>query len=111
MEATAADSGWWCQCRIRDRFGDARRAHLIGKVDASAVCLRGDTDFALTANFDRWAQQVEFVLGTDSIAALRSRAEALPQTAWKRLERPAPYDTKAGTTRSRRHTRKQEVVA
>jgi hypothetical protein len=75
------------------------------------VCVRGDTDFALTAHFDRWAQQVDFVLGTDNIAALRTRAEALPETAWQRLERPAPYKTQTGRTRARRHNRKQEVVA
>jgi hypothetical protein len=78
---------------------------------APRVCVRGDTDFALTANFDRWAEQVDFVLGTDNIAALRSRAEALGEAAWKRLERPAPYETKTGTTRARRHNRKQQVVA
>jgi hypothetical protein len=78
---------------------------------AKRVCLRGDTDFALTANFDRWAEQVDFILGTDNIAALRTRAEALPETAWKRLARPARYETKTGTTRARRHNRKREVVA
>jgi hypothetical protein len=77
---------------------------------AKRVCVRGDTDFALTANFDRWARQVDFVLGTDNIAALRTRAEALPATAWKRLERPASYETTTGTTRARRHNRKREVV-
>lgn len=77
---------------------------------AKRVCVRGDTDFALTANFDRWAQQVDFVLGTDNIAALRGRAEALHASAWKRLQRAAPYETTTGTTRSRRHNRKQEVV-
>jgi hypothetical protein len=77
---------------------------------AKRVCVRGDTDFALTAHFDRWAQQVDFVLGTDNIAALRTRAEALDPSAWKRLQRPAPYETKTGTTRARRHNRKQEVV-
>lgn len=77
---------------------------------AKRVCLRGDTDFALTAHFDRWAAQVDFVLGTDNIAALRTRADALPATAWKRLERPAPYENKTGTTRARRHNRKQEVI-
>lgn len=77
---------------------------------AKRVCVRGDTDFALTANFDRWARQVDFVLGTDNIAALRTRADALPQKAWQRLERPAPYENTTGTTRARRHNRKQEVV-
>jgi hypothetical protein len=74
------------------------------------VCVRGDTDFALTAHFDRWAAQVDFVLGTDNIAALRSRAEALPAAAWRRLQRPAPYQTKTGCIRARRRNRKQEVV-
>jgi Transposase DDE domain group 1 len=78
---------------------------------APRVCVRGDTDFALTANFDRWAETVDFVLGADSIAALRARAEALDASAWKRLQRPAPYETKTGTTRARRHNRKREVVA
>ncbi len=78
---------------------------------AKRVCVRGDTDFALTANFDRWAETVDFVLGTDNIAALRTRAEALDASAWKRLERAAPYETKTGRTRARRHNRKQEVIA
>jgi hypothetical protein len=75
------------------------------------VCLRGDTDFALTAHFDRWSEQVDFVLGTDNIAALRTRAQALPEQAWKPLTRPIRYVNKTGTTRTRRHNRKQEVIA
>lgn len=77
---------------------------------AKRVCVRGDTDFSLTANFDRWAQQADFVLGTDNIAALRTRAEALDSSAWQRLQRPAPYENKTGATRARRHNRKQQVV-
>jgi hypothetical protein len=77
---------------------------------AKRVCVRGDTDFSLTANFDRWAQQVDFVLGMDNIAALRTRAEALDPSAWQRLQRPAPYENTTGTTRARRHNRKQQVV-
>jgi hypothetical protein len=87
------------------------KAIALVAAHAKRVCLRGDTDFALTAHFDRWAQQVDFVLGTDNIAALRARAEALPEQAWKRLHRPAPYETTTGTSRARRHNRKQEVVA
>ena len=78
---------------------------------AKRVCLRGDTDFALTANFDRWAETVDFVLGTDNIAALRSRAEALDASAWRRLHRPAAYQTKTGSRRARRHNRKRQVIA
>jgi DDE family transposase len=78
---------------------------------AKRVCLRGDTDFALTAHFDRWAEQADFVLGTDNIAALRTRAESLPATAWTRLHRPAPCQTKTGQARARRHNRKRQVIA
>lgn len=52
------------------------------------VRLRGDTDFSLTTNFDRWdGEGVEFVFGTDAIQTLVGRAEDLPETAWKRLQR------------------------
>jgi hypothetical protein len=77
---------------------------------AKRVCVRGDTDFSLTAHFDRWAGQVDFVLGTDNIKAMRTRAEALDPSAWQRLQRPVPYENKTGTTRARRHNRKQEIV-
>lgn len=77
---------------------------------AQRVCLRGDTDFALTGNFDRWASQIDFVLGTDNIAALRTRAQALPEVAWTQLRRPAPYQPTTTATRARRHNRKQQVV-
>jgi hypothetical protein len=93
-----------------DAAGWIDKAIALVAPHAKRVCLRGDTDFALTANFDRWAQQVDFVLGTDSIAALRTRAEALPEKAWKRLARPARYETTTGTTRTWRHNRKREVV-
>ncbi len=34
--------------------------------------------------------------------ALRADAEALDEKAWTRLDRPAPYETRTGTTRTRR---------
>ncbi|MEY8015719.1 IS1380 family transposase [Mycobacterium sp. HUMS_12744610] len=46
---------------------------------AQRVCVRGDTDFSLTAHFDDWAQRVDFVFGMDCNTALRSRAEALTE--------------------------------
>jgi Transposase DDE domain group 1 len=93
-----------------DAAGWIDKAITLVVPHAKRVCLRGDTDFALTANFDQWAAQVDFVLGTDSIAALRTRAEALPEQAWTRLHRPAPYQTTTGTRRARRHNRKREVI-
>ena len=53
------------------------------------VRLRGDTDFSLTANFDRWtAAGVEFVFGMDANPSFVARAQELGQEAWKALERP-----------------------
>jgi hypothetical protein len=52
------------------------------------VRLRGDTDFSLTANFDRWSDDgVEFVFGIDAHPSFVKRAQALPDEAWKRLRR------------------------
>jgi Transposase DDE domain group 1 len=94
-----------------DAAGWIDKAITLVAPHARRVCLRGDTDFALTAHFDRWAQQIDFVLGTDNIPALRTRAEALPEKAWKRLYRPARYQTKTGQRRARRHNRKRQVIA
>ena len=77
---------------------------------ASRVCLRGDTDFSLTAHFDRWAARVDFVFGMDASPALRSRAQALDPARWQPLHRPAPYQTATGTTRARRPNHKQNIV-
>ena len=54
---------------------------------AERTCLRGDTDFSLTTNFDRWAKRVDFIFGMDANEALRSRAEALDEDSWQRMER------------------------
>nr|WP_263399611.1 IS1380 family transposase [Saccharopolyspora pogona] len=77
---------------------------------AERVCLRGDTDFSLTAHFDRWAEKVDFVFGMDNNAALRSRAEALDEACWSRLQRPAAYEPRTGGTRARRENHKQRIV-
>ncbi len=74
-----------------DREGDQP-----GVPDAPRVCLRGDTDFSLTAHFDDWAERVDFVFGMDNTSPLRARAEALDEAAWRRLERPDPYQNRPG---------------
>jgi hypothetical protein len=74
------------------------------------VCLRGDTDFSLIANFDRWAEQVDFIFGMDANATLRSRAEALQETAWTRLDRPGRPEPVSGKTRARRDNHKKRIV-
>jgi hypothetical protein len=53
------------------------------------VRLRGDTDFALTANFDRWTGGgVEFVFGMDASPTFVQRAQELAEADWKPLVRP-----------------------
>ncbi|KZS61129.1 hypothetical protein A4G26_28245 [Mycobacterium kansasii] len=78
---------------------------------AARVCLRGDTDFSLTAHFDRWAERVDFVFGMDCNTALRSRAEALDETDWTPLQRPAAAPPRSGQRRQREPNHKRRIVA
>ena len=76
----------------------------------SAVLLRGDTDFSLTGNFDRWTEgDVKFVFGFDAISKLKALADELPEANWSKLERPAKYaiETEA---RDKRSNVKEQVV-
>jgi len=76
---------------------------------AQRVCLRGDTDFSLTANFDRWSEQVDFIFGMDASPTLKARASALPKTAWKRLKRRPKYTVKT-KPRGPRDNVKERIV-
>jgi len=50
------------------------------------ILLRGDTDFSLTAHFDRWdADGVRFVLGYDAKANLIERADSTPDGLYHEL--------------------------
>lgn len=87
---------------------------LVGR-RAKRICLRGDTDFALTANFDRWSNRtrgachVDFVFGMDANSALVERAEDMRDKAWKVLERVAKYTVKT-VPRKRPDNVKEQVV-
>jgi hypothetical protein len=81
-----------------------------------AVCLRGDTDFALTAHFDRWTEDgVQFAFGIDAMAKLVGIAESLENTAWKplrrrrKLARPGGREP-GGPSRARPENVKQRIV-
>ena len=73
---------------------------------ARTITLRGDTDFSLTANFDRWAEIVDFVFGMDAMPALVKRAEALDEADYKPLKRKAKY-----TVKTQERERPQNVKA
>jgi len=74
------------------------------------VLLRGDTDFALTENFDRWDDgKVKFVFGYDAKPNLVAIAESLENAAWKPLRRRLPEEPKT-ERRSVRPNFKEEIV-
>ena len=67
--------------RARDRSGYQMVAPHAGQITP-----RGDTDFTLTGELDRWdGQRVKFIFGMDGHTKVVNLAEALPQEAWKPL--------------------------
>ena len=69
---------------------------------AERVCVRGDTDFSLTVNFDRWSEVADFIFGYDAQPGMVKRAEALEEGDWERLERRPRYTSRTGKTRRKR---------
>src|SRR6266545_2158952 len=85
-----------------------RAISLVGPV-FQKVWLRGDTDFSLTENFDRWSEKVSFVFGYDAQPNLVGLADELPNAAWKRLNRPPRYEVKT-EERKRPDNVKEQIV-
>jgi hypothetical protein len=46
----------------------------------------------------------------DNNQPLRARADALDESRWARLRRPAAYQPRTGKTRARRDNHKQRIV-
>ena len=91
---------------------------LCKRAGFKKVLLRGDTDFTQTAELDRWdAEGARFRLppwspslfGIGAMANLVEKAANLPDTAWKRLERPAKYEVKTAP-RDRPGNVKEDIV-
>jgi len=81
---------------------------LVGQA-FEGVCLRGDTDFALTVNFDGWTGRgIEFVFGMDARQNLVALAEGLEESRWRALERPAKNS--ALVARQRPENVKERIV-
>src|ERR1035437_5709325 len=86
------------------------KAIELCKGSFNEVLLRGDTDFALTAHFDRWTEgDVKFVFGFDAITKLKALADDLEEARWQPLERPAKYEVKT-EERDKRDNVKEQVV-
>ena len=76
------------------------------------IKLRGDTDFTQTEYLDGWDEQgVRFVFGIDAMPNLYEKAENLPASAWKRLERPPRYQVKTQPRRRPEKVKEQIVQA
>ncbi len=74
------------------------------------IRLRGDTDFSLTSNFDRWDQDgVRFVFGYDAKTNLIERAESADDEIYHELVARAARQI-ATTERTRAHKVKDDIV-
>ena len=87
-----------------DRAGGLVEPHV------ERVCVRGDTDFSLTAHFDRWSEEADFIFGYDAQPGMVKRAEALEESDWKPLERRPRHTSRTGRTRRRRENVKERIV-
>jgi len=77
---------------------------------ARQICLRGDTDFSLTAQFDRWAEAgIDFLFGMDAHRKAVGLAEGLPAGAWRPLERLPKYEIATEPRRRARRVKEQIV--
>ena len=86
------------------------RAIELVRPHAGEITLRGDTDFTLTGELDRWEQQkVKFIFGMDAHAKVVRLAESLPAKAWTALERLPRYEI-ATRPRQKRERIKEEIV-
>ena len=86
------------------------RAIALVRQSFKRVCLRGDTDFALTAHFDRWsAEGVSFAFGMDAMPNLVKIAEGLEDKRWSVLGRREKQPLSA-KRRERPRNFKEEMV-
>lgn len=75
-----------------------------------SILLRGDTDFSLTKNFDRWTKaDVRFVFGYDASKTMKSSAQSIPEAEYCSLMRKAEeaFDV---ATRAKQPRVKQDIV-
>jgi hypothetical protein len=84
---------------------------LCRRAGFKAILLRGDTDFMQSWKLDEWDQSgdVTFIFGADATKSMIGRAESLPKTAWRRLERVSKYEVKT-EPRAQPDNVKEQVV-
>jgi len=73
------------------------------------VSVRGDTDFSLTGNFDRWDKRCRFVFGMDARTNLVNIANNILESQWALFERERKYTVKT-KERKRPENVKDQVI-
>ena len=73
------------------------------------VWIRGDTDFSLTAHFDKWDERCKFVFGIDARKNLISIANSIAEQQWEHLLRKPKYEVKT-KERKRPENVKERIV-
>ena len=73
------------------------------------VWIRGDTDFSLTAHFDKWDKRCKFVFGIDAMKNLVSIADTIPEEQWEVIERKPKYKVKT-KKRKRPENVKERII-
>jgi hypothetical protein len=69
------------------------RAIELVRPHAAEITLRGDTDFTLSGELDRWdSQGIKFIFGMDAHPKVVQLAESLSESTWQPLERMARYE-------------------
>ena len=87
------------------------RAIALVRPSFKRVCLRGDTDFALTGHFDRWsAEGVSFAFGMDAMPNLVKIAESLEDRRWRELRRREKQPLSRQRRRRPRNFKEEIVV-
>ncbi len=67
-----------------------RAIALCRRAGFNDILLRGDTDFSITTDFDRWTDQgVRFIFGYDARKNMIERADSTPEALYRELERRA----------------------
>ncbi len=75
------------------------------------VLLRGDTDFSLTRNFDRWTEDgVGFVFGYDAKKNLVKIADSLADSAWQPFHRSRESRARKEIRKKRKNIKEQIVI-
>jgi hypothetical protein len=88
------------------------RAVALVKPVAGSVTIRGDTDFTHTGYLDRWdGEGTKFILGMDAHPKIEQLAQALPESAWRPLERMPKYTIETEPRRKGFRYKEEIVVA